>query len=151
MQDTGRLFGFHFAFSNEAVLRRVQGVLVEVGQGDLDAGEIGLGQVVAGADADVEMMAFAHVVAEPGKGVVGHGACPGVGRHDPEHPPVVDDKKPRLAVNGRSTGAGFRCRSLGRRFGPDGAVSHGRGGGGSLGESGCSGHDRCAVPEVKGK
>lgn len=132
MEDARRLLRLDFAFSHQAVLGRVEGVLVEVGQGDLDPAEVRLGQVVARADADVEMLPFANVAAEPWQRVVGHGASPGVGGHDAEHPPVVDDQEPRLAVDGRPASAGFRRRGFRLRLGPDRALGHG--GGGSMGE-----------------
>ena len=135
VQDAFGLFGLHFAFSDKAVLGSVEGVLVEIGEGDLYAGEVGFGEVVAGTDTDVEMLAFAEVLAEPGEGVVGDGACPGVGGNDAKDPPVVDDEKPGLTVDGCSASTGFGGGTLRRGgFGVDaglgsseGSLSEGRG------------------------
>lgn len=77
-------------FAPEPGFGCVQAVLVEVDEGDADVGgEVGVAEVVARSDADVEKF-FADVLLEEGEEVVDYFAAPGVSADFSERPEVVE-------------------------------------------------------------
>ena len=101
----------------QAGRRRDEAVGVQVDEADGDGGgDAGVLEIIARADADVEVAVGADVRAEEGHEDVAGRAAPGVGADDGEDPPVVEFEEGRGVDCGAGRGGGFS--GVGQGVGP---------------------------------